>query len=275
MAIGLEVRDAGDCVASLEATASEGIRNFEPLIACLYSLKEKVAESLQAGNIPVVMGGEHTLAAAGVSAALERFGGRMGLLWIDAHADIHTPGSSESGNGHGMPLAALAGLPSETDGLKDAQWRQMQALLCPHHRLDVRNTAWFGLRDVDLPERRRLIGKPITMHRIDRHGVEPTLREIDVWFRERQIDHLWISFDVDALDPILAPGTGTAVRGGLTYRETHLLAELVHEALCAPGCSYCLAGVDIVETNPLYDTLNQTAEMAVEWLSSLFGKTIL
>jgi arginase len=231
---------------------------------------------LASGNTPIVLGGEHTLAMGGVSAALDRFDGSLGLLWIDAHADINSPGTTDTGNLHGMPIAALAGMSSGATGAADAQWQRLQAALVPGHKLEIANTVWFGLRDVDPAERARVAaGCAITMHDIDRHGVAATVARIDAWLRSAGVRQLWISFDVDALDPVLAPGTGTGVRGGLTYREAHLTAELLREFLDAEGCPYTLVGVDIVETNPLFDSQNETAKMAVEWLSSLFGKTIL
>ena len=274
-ALGLDVRDVGDSVAPTESTDDDGIRNFRPLVECITSLRSMVYRSLSEGHVPIVMGGEHTLVAAGISAALELFGGDLGLLWIDAHADIHTPGSSATGNVHGMPVAALAGMASDTIGKKDEEWRLLLGSLGTGPKLDLHKTAWYGLRDVDTPERSRLVGLPVSMNKIDRLGIEPTATSLDRWFRQQGVRNLWISFDVDVLDPILAPGTGTAVRGGLTYREAHLLAELIREALDSADRPYRLVGVDLVETNPLYDTHNQTALMAVEWLASLFGKTIL
>ncbi len=270
-----EVADLGDCGVPDCIQEEGGLRNFQPLIQCVRLLREMAVGSLANGNVPVIMGGEHTLAVAGVSAAIEAFGGDLGLMWIDAHADINTPGSSTSGNVHGMPLAALAKLPSGAAGKVDAEWVELLTALGAETILDLTKTVWYGLRDVDPIERGRLAGCPITMHEIDRRGVAATVSKLDNWLRSTGVRHLWISFDVDALDPILAPGTGTAVRGGLTYREAHLMAELIHESLNRPDCSYRLVGVDVVETNPLVDSNNETAKMAVEWLASLFGKTIL
>jgi arginase len=134
-------------------------------------------------------------------------------------------------------------------------------------------TAWYGLRDVDVAERSRLAGHAVTMPDVDRYGVETTVRRLVDWLTSTGAKRLWISFDVDALDPILAPGTGTAVRGGLSYREGHLLAELLHEFLADAGVQ--IVGVDLVETNPLADRGNETAIMGVEWIASLLGKTVL
>lgn len=272
----VEVMDAGDVPATnVEHTEEGGLDNFGPLLNVIRELRRAVERSLANGHLPIVVGGEHTLVVGGIAAARHQFGASLGVLWIDAHADINTPGTSLTGHIHGMPLAALHGSPSEVSDLRDAQWQELLDALGPD-RLDSRNVAWFGLRDVDPEERAKTkIGLPVSMHDIDRKGIEASVARINEYFRQLEIRHLWISFDVDALDPILAPGTGTAVRGGLTYRESHLMAELLHEALAAPDCPYRLVGVDVVETNPLTDNNNQTAIMAVEWIASLFGKTIL
>lgn len=273
--LGLETADRGDIAAANVSDNSEGLRNVRPLFECLTRLRHEVVDVLEKGHIPVLLGGEHTVVTGGISAALTRFGDKLGLVWIDAHADINTPGSSTSGNLHGMPIAALAGIPSGCAGLVDEQWRELQSAMAPRQKLKLSSTVWYGLRDVDLAERAMLSGGAISMHDIDRYGVGETVLRIDRWLREAGVQQVWISFDVDALDPGLAPGTGTGVRGGLTYREAHLTAELLREFLDAADCPYSLAGVDIVETNPLFDSQNETAKMAVEWLSSLFGKTIL
>lgn len=277
--LGYEVNDSRDLfgpVGSLvESTQEGGLRNLLPLVQAVTSLRTATAHSLIEGNIPIVLGGDHTLVVGSIAAALHHFGDTMAVLWIDAHADVNTPGSSTTGNVHGMPVAALAGLPSETEGVRDEEWALLQEALGSGPRLRLDRTAWYGLRDVDPPERGRLEGMAVTMHDVDRHGVETTVHSVDRWLRTIGAAHLWISFDVDALDPLLAPGTGTAVRGGLTYREAHLMAEMLREALDAKDCPYGLAGLDIVETNPIVDAYNQTAVIAVEWVASLFGKTIL
>jgi len=274
-ALDLTVVDCGDVGMRPAYTCGGGLRNFKPLKKCLTELRARTFSALQNDKVPLLLGGEHTIAAAGVGAALQKFNGSLGLLWIDAHADINTPGTSTTGNIHGMPLAALAGLPSETTGRADDEWRELVDLLVVGSKLNLDTTVWFGLRDVDRAERAHLRGHPITMHDIDRIGVVDLVEGMDRWWRKAGIQQIWISFDVDALDPVLAPGTGTGVRGGLTYREAHLTAELLREKLDRKDCPYRLVGADVVETNPLFDSCNETAKMAVEWLSSLFGKTIL
>jgi arginase len=272
--LGYEVCDHGD-VSCREMPPEEGLCNFSPLLNCVRDLRHRSLLSLQQASLPLILGGDHTLAVAGVSAALQQHGENVALLWIDAHTDINTPGTSSTGNLHGMPLAALCGFESGVEGRQDEQWGELLHALGPGPRLKPENIAWYAIRDVDPAERQRLGGLAITMHEIDRFGVVETMNRFDQWLREIGATHLWISFDVDALDPILAPGTGTGVRGGLSYREAHLMAELLHEALGNDLCPYKLAGVDVVETNPLRDTNNATALMAVEWIASLLGKTIL
>lgn len=274
-AAGLTVRDPGDPAYVHEPTEGPGLRNFEALYFAIRGTRDRVAAAFETGAFPLVLGGEHTLSAASVGAALDATGGDLAVLWIDAHADVNTPGSSDTGNIHGMPIAALAGMPSETDDARiDREWGQLKDALGAT-RLDPARVAWFGLRDVDPAERAHLKGLPITMHEIDRYGIEACLGRVFEWLARTGCRNLWISFDVDALDPFLAPGTGTAVRGGLSYREAHLLAELLSEWLGGESCPVRLVGLDVMETNPIFDANNGTATVAVEWIASLFGKRIL
>lgn len=253
-----------------------GLRHFSAFAKSAKELKDEVQKTLQAGEFPLVLGGEHSLSLGSISGALGAVPAEsLAVLWIDAHADFNTPGSSGSGNLHGMPLAALCGFESEAHGPVDLQWKSV----LPAHPLLPSQIGWLGLRDVDLGERKRIdaeqVGPCLTMFDIDREGLAPQVERIGQWLAKGKFQNLWISFDVDVMDPILAPGTGTAVRGGLTYREAHMLAELMHQALHDKECHCKLVGLDVVEVNPLQDSGNQTAKMAVEWICSLFGKTIL
>lgn len=256
----------------------KGLHHLADLMPLIVSLQAEVSTAFGQGCFPIVLGGEHSISMGSVSAALSHFGTDLAVLWIDAHADLNTPGRSPSGNIHGMPLAALAGLPSESTDAKDADWKSLQAGLS-EQKLDLGKVAWLGLRDVDLGERQLLRDHPgclpLTMFDVDRNGIVEMVSQFDAWMKTNGLTRLWISFDVDVLDPILAPGTGTAVRGGLTYREAHLLAELLRANLDSSACPYKLVGLDLVETNPLEDSHNMTAKMAVEWIASLFGKAIL
>lgn len=271
-----DVVDNGDIDVSILESKQDKVKCFTPLLATTKALQERVMHSLAEGRTPIMLGGDHSLAMGSISAALKHFGPGLAVLWIDAHADMNTPDTSPSGNVHGMPVAALMG--ETSTGASEEQWGELLELLGPT-KLKAEQAAWFGLRDVDPGERARVrkLDKslPITMHDIDRGSIMGQMHRFDEWMKASGATHLWISFDVDVLDPILAPGTGTAVRGGLTYREGHLVAEILCELMGAPGCSYKLAGIDLVETNPLCDTNNETAKVTVEWLASLFGKTIL
>lgn len=258
-----------------EGSATE---DFVPLINCISELRRRTDASLKIGYTPLVIGGDHAIAMGSIAAGLNHFGEKMALLWIDAHADVNTPGTSTSGNIHGMPVAALMGLESGVEGEMDTQWKALVNAIGPA-RLQREHMAWLGLRDVDPPEK-KLIREcseclASTTYDVDRYGLIWELRRFDVWMRAHGATHLWISFDVDAMDPILAPGTGTTVTGGFSYREAHLIAEVLYEMLHADNCPYKLAGIDVVEINPLIDQHNETAKMAVQWIGSLFGKSIL
>jgi arginase len=278
---GFNVRDGGDIptLPQGEGDIPGGLKNFTPAFDCLRTLKARVAHSMRAKLTPLVIGGDHFTAVGAVSGAMEVCGPDLSLIWIDAHADLNTPATSPSGNLHGMPISALLGLPSGVSGIQDKQWRELTCGLVPDEKLRPERCAWYGLREADPGEQavlRNLPGRHVaTMHDIDRFGIVACLYRFDRWMRDSGSKSLWISFDVDVLDPFLAPGTGTAVRGGISYREMHIFGEVLYEILAAEDCPYKLVGLDIVEINPLFDTNNMTALAAVEWISSLFGKRIL
>lgn len=275
--LGHDAVDEGDVIAPMneDPALEEGIKHFRPAAAMYESLFNRVRGAMQAGRLPIVVGGDHSLAIGSVGGALSHCGSGMALLWVDAHADLNSPDTSPSGNLHGMPLACLMHEPTTTH---TEQWAELQRRFAPNP-LRADRTAWLGLRDLDAGEKNRIERFPreyvATMSDIDRRGLLAEVQRFDVWMRSTGATEFWMSFDVDVLDPFLAPGTGTAVRGGLTYREMHLLGEVLCELLAAPGCPYRLAGMDIVETNPLFDVNNATAKVAVEFVGSLFGKTIL
>jgi arginase len=277
--VGCEVRDRGDIEVLPEDPCSTGIRNFDAAYHCFSNLKSRTLSSLNEGHTPLVLGGDHSISIGSISAALEVADEGLAVLWIDAHADLNTADTTPSNNLHGMTLGALLGFESSPASENGRQWARILGELVPLDRLRQDRIAWFALRDLDSGERKHLKAMQghlvATMHDIDRTGIEWNLKRIDAWLRSTGAKKLWISFDVDSMDPNLAPGTGTAVHGGLTYREAHLCAELVREMLDADGCPYKLAGLDLVETNPLRDRHNETAIISVEWIASLFGKTIL
>lgn len=212
-------------------------------------------------QLVVALGGDHSLSMGTVAAAKRAAGpgGRIGLIWVDAHADINTPASSPSGNIHGMPVAHLLG---HGDPRFAAAWGG-GPLVSP---ADV---VYIGLRSLDPPEREAIRALGITafsMKEIDQRGIayvaSATLAHL------AGAPNLHVSFDADALDPAVAPGVGTPVRGGLTYREAHLLMELLAE-------SGRVTSVDLVEVNPILDSSNRTAAVVVELAASLLGRTIL
>ncbi|HLO99679.1 MAG TPA: arginase [Fimbriimonas sp.] len=266
--------DLGNTSVDLNAQPGNGLPYVGPVSAMLQKLRLTTAEILDRGNFPIMLGGEHSLSAGPLAAMLEKYGSKLGIMWIDAHADINTPCVSHSMNVHGMPLALSCGMPSCMDGIIDEHWQSLLNVVGPHFT-STQNIAWFGLRDVDDGEIPRVKqGMAVTMHDIDRDGVLSSWERIHRYFINVGCEYLYISLDVDAMDPILAPGTGTAVRGGLTYREAHLLAELIYQTL-ATSSQIKLAGLDVVEVSPIHDTNNQTATVASEWVASLFGKGIL
>ena len=270
----LEGIDRGNIEVDLTAEPGPGLPYAQPVSKALAKLRQATKEVLARGNFPIMLGGEHSMSAGPISALVDNYGDKLGILWIDAHVDMNTPDKSPSQNIHGMPLALLCGFSSGVDGEFNADWKLLQDSVVNTH-LNPANICWFGLRDVDLGERERArMGCSITMHDIDRDGVLGCWNRIHQYLKDRGCEYLYVSLDVDAMDPILAPGTGTAVRGGLSYREAHFLAELLYSTIQRDQ-SYCLVGLDVVEVSPIHDNNNQTAIVAAEWVASLFGKSIL
>jgi len=259
--LGYRVRDAGNVETAVqEATAlrDERARFLPEIRDTCERIAALVAEAAAAGAIPLVLGGDHSV-ALGTLGGLASVHGKGGVLWIDAHPDINTPETSPSGNVHGMPLAAVLGL-AGPDFESDA-W--------PLPAVDPRRVALIGIRQLDDGERRLLRDAGVrvfTMSEIDRIGIERAVREsLD---RVSGGGFVHVSLDMDVLDPDVAPGVGTPVRGGLTYREAHLALELVAEfGLCG--------SLEVVEVNPILDRENTTALTAVELVASALGKTII
>lgn len=226
-------------------------------------LAAKVQQVMRRGHFPLVLGGDHSIAAGTVSgaAAFARARGKkLGIVWVDAHSDINTPATSPSGNVHGMPLAALLGLGP----------RALMAIAGRFRKVNPENVALVGIRSVDEGERahlRRLGVHVYTMADIDRHGVH-TVMEQALANVTRGTGYVHVSFDLDAVDPSLAPGVGTPVKGGLDYREAHS----VMESLSAAGV---MTSLELVEVNPILDERNTSAQFAVELVQSAFGKKIL
>ena len=258
--LGYEVRDEGNVEAAVaEATALRDERaRFLPEIHDTCELvASRVADATRRGALPLVLGGDHSI-ALGTLGGLASVHGPGGVLWIDAHSDINTPETSPSGNVHGMALAAALGLAG--DGFESAHW--------PLPAVDPRRVALIGVRQLDDGERRLLRETGVrvfSMSEIDRIGIERAVREsLD---RVSGAGFVHVSLDMDVLDPDIAPGVGTPVQGGLTYREAHLALELVAESGLA-------GSLEVVEVNPILDRENTTAATAVELVASALGKTI-
>jgi arginase len=217
-----------------------------------------VAGAASAGETPLILGGDHSV-ALGTLGGLASVHGPGGVLWIDAHSDVNTPETSPTGNVHGMGLAATLGLAGER--FASAAW--------PLPSLDPRRVALVGTRQLDDGERRLLREAGVrvfTMSEVDRIGIERAVRESLDLIGGAAFVH--VSLDMDALDPEIAPGVGTPVRGGLTYREAHLALELVAESGLA-------GSLEVVEVNPILDRENTTALTAVELVASALGATIM
>jgi len=217
-----------------------------------------VATSIQSNHFPLVLGGDHSLSVGSIRGAAKHR--RLGVIWVDAHPDFNTPETTPSGNIHGMPLAALCGL---GDPRLVSLWEGTPPVI------DPLRVAVIGARDLDPGEKRNLLQAGVmvqSMEQIDRIGMvtalEKALNRVS-----RDVDGIYLSFDMDSLDPRHAPGVGTPVPGGLTFREAHLACEVIAE-------TGKLMGMDIVEVNPILDIQNQTALLAVEFIRSALGSRI-
>ncbi|GJE43418.1 arginase [Methylobacterium soli] len=258
--LGHAVSDLGDVVPDCPREA----RGLPAVAAWTRALSARVAASLGAGALPVVAGGDHSLSLGTVDGALRhcaRTGRPLFVLWLDAHADFNTPATSPSGNLHGMPLAALCGEPGFDGLFADEASRP---------RLDPTRLYLVGLRSIDAGERALVTARRVAvtdMRDIDEFGVVAPLRRI----LERvgaAGGHLHVSLDVDFLDPGIAPGVGTTVPGGATFREAHLIMEMLHD-------SGLVGSLDVVELNPFLDERGRSARVLVELVASLFGRRIL
>jgi arginase len=234
------------------------LKYLDLIVTVVAQTADRVADQLALDRLPVVLGGDHSIALGSVSGAARALG-TTGLLWLDAHADFNTAETSPSGNIHGMILASLVGLGDP---------RLVQAAGTGPH-IDSQRVAIIGARDIDSGERellRKAGVRVYTMSDIDRRGMAEIMREA-MALVSGDTTGLHVSFDVDVVDPSEAPGVGTPVPGGVTYREAHLAMELVAE-------SGRLRSLDIVEVNPILDRENRTAVLAAELVLSAVGKTI-
>jgi arginase len=265
-AIGHIVEDGGNVAVAIPEQKKEGAAHakyLKEITATCTKSAELVLKSLEAGAVPLLLGGDHSMAAgtvAGVAEFYRRKNQKIGLIWIDAHSDINTPETSPSGNVHGMPLAAIMGLgPADLGNIFDFS-----------PKVHAENCVLVGIRDVDAHEKeniRRAGVEVFTMRDIDERGMRSVMEEA-LRMAGRGTAGYHVSLDMDWIDPEDAPGVGTPVWGGATYREAHLAMEIISD-------HGRMLSMEIVEVNPVIDEHNQTADLAVELALSAFGKKIL
>lgn len=264
--LGFRVEDLGNISVEQQETSRPGPRSARYLHAIAAScrdLAERTKAAIEAGQIPLVLGGDHSLAVgsvSGVSAALRARGDRLGVLWMDAHTDMNTPSTSPSGNVHGMPLACLVGTGP----------RDLTHIFGYGPKVLARNVALVGIRDVDLDERplvRKSGVRVFTMRDIDERGMKAVMTEALAAVNDGTAG-FHLSLDMDGVDPREAPGVGTPVRGGFSYREAHLAMEIIAD-------SHLMRSMEVVEVNPVIDEANRTALLGVELALSALGKRIL
>jgi arginase len=264
--LGYEVEDLGNVAVEQPESLPVGPRHsmYLPQIAqtCvrLAKLIEKVAAQ---GKFPLVLGGDHSVAAgtvSGMSHFLQKRKKTLGLIWIDAHADMNTPETSPSGNVHGMPLACCIGMGP----------RELTHICGYAPKVEPRHVALVGVREVDQLEKPHVRNSGVrafTMRDIDERGLRAIMEEA-IQIAGAGTEGFHVSFDMDSVDPQEAPGVGTPVRGGITYREAHLAMETI----CDSGR---MTSMEVVEVNPVIDEANRTAILAVELVMSAMGKRIL
>jgi arginase len=251
--------NVGTAVVEAVDEGDERARYLHPILATCEHVADLVGRALTGGHVPLVLGGDHSVAMGTLAGLARAHGGPGGVLWVDAHADMNTPASSPSGNVHGMALAAVLGLAGDEFRVGG---RSLPSV-------DAAHVALVALRSVDPGERELLRRSGVrvwTMSEIDKTGVEPALREALEHVAGPGFVH--VSLDMDAVDPDVAPGVGTPVRGGFSYREAHLAMELVSDSGLA-------GSLEVVEVNPILDRANGTAELAVELVASALGARIL
>jgi arginase len=264
--LGFEVKDHGDVsigeLAELADASPDNARHYREIQRWTRALTRRAYELARSGAIPIFLGGDHTLSMGSVNGIARHWreaGRELFVVWLDAHADYNTPATTLSGNMHGMSAAFLCGEPG-LDGLLGDE---------PRTSIDPDRLELFGIRSIDKLEKQLLRDRGISvvdMRQIDEFGVGVLIRRVIDKVKARN-GVLHVSFDVDFLDPHLAPGVGTTVPGGATYREAHLVMELLHD-------SGLVRSVDIVELNPFLDERGRTARTAVELIGSLFGQQI-
>jgi len=264
--LGYKTIDSGDIFIQImekQKISNPKLKYLNEILKTSTTLAGKVERVLEKGDFPLCLGGDHSMALgsiAGIAAYCKRKKLKLGIIWIDAHSDMNTDETSPSGNIHGMPLAALLGMGHQ----KLVNFYGFAPKLKPE------NCALIGIRSVDELERVTIkkLNLPVyTMTDIDKLGIHRIIVKILRQFREK-VDYIHVSFDLDSVDPTIAPGVGTPVPGGLSYREAHLLMESIAE------CG-CMSSLEVTEVNPILDDKNKSALFATDLIASSMGQRIL
>lgn len=264
-ALGHTVHDEGDIPTKnpeLQRIRNEKLKYLPEIVRACTLLASKTEKIMHAGGFPLILGGDHSVAMGsigGLASYAKKTRKKLGMLWVDAHGDLNTDATTPSGNIHGMPLAASLGFGA----------LELTSIGGDFAKLDPKHVVLIGVRDLDEGERKLIRDHHLTvftMEEIDKHGmavvITKALRKL------KEVDLLHVSFDLDAVDPSVAPGVGTPVKGGLNYREAHLIMETLNDYRA-------ITSLEVVEANPILDNRNQSAEFAVELIQSAFGKKIL
>ena len=263
--LGHTVQDDGDIptkAPELQKIRNDRLKYLPEIVRVCTLLANKVEKILQHHGFPLVLGGDHAVAIGiigGLASYAQKLHKKLGILWIDAHGDFNTEATTPSGNIHGMSLAASIGLGAI----------ELTSIGGAVRKVDPKNVVLIATRELDEGERRNIRKQGInvfSMEDIDKHGMARTISR--ALSKLRHVDMVHVSLDLDAVDPSVAPGVGTPVKGGLSYREAHLIMETVHEY-------GKMSSMEVVEVNPILDNRNQSAEFAVELIQSAFGKKIM
>lgn len=263
--LGYEVIDSGDVsiqIMERQKISDPTLRYKSEILKTSKILAQKVERTLERGDFPLCIGGDHSMALgtlAGISSFCKKKNLSLGVIWIDAHADMNTHKTTPSGNIHGMPLAASLGI-----GHPD-----LTELYGFTPKVLPENCALIGIRSIDIEEKKNIkkLNIPVyTMSDVDKLGIHRIINRVLKQFKQN-VDHIHVSFDVDSVDPEVAPGVGTPVPGGLSFREAHLLMESIAE------CG-CMSSLEVAEVNPILDINNKSARFAADLIASSMGQRI-
>lgn len=264
--LGYKVIDSGDIhiqIMEKQKVINPKLKYLNEILRTSKTLAGKVEKILEKGHFPLCLGGDHSMAVgsiAGISSFCRKRGLKFGVIWIDAHADMNSDESTPSGNIHGMPLAAALGIGNE----------KLVNFYGFSPKVEPANCALIGIRSIDQMEKmnvKKVNPVVYTMADIDKLGIHRVISRVLKQFREN-VDHIHVSFDLDSVDPSVAPGVGTPVPGGLSFRETHLLMESIAD------CG-CISSLEVTEVNPILDNQNKSAVFATEVVASIMGQRIL